>query len=113
MATEIFTWTPVGPSAEGDITLRARSVQFGDGYSQAVADGINNKVGSWPLRFVGDRDTIRAIADFLDRHAGATSFYWTPPLEEQGRYRASKYSPGPMVKGLYSLSVTFQQVFAP
>lgn len=113
MATETFTWTPIGPGAQGEISLRTRSVQFGDGYSQAVADGINNKVGSWPLRFVGDRDKIRAIADFLDRHAGATSFYWTPPLGEQGRYKAAQYSPGPEAKGLYSLSVTFQQVFAP
>lgn len=113
MATETFTWQPAGPGAQGDIDLRVREAKFGDGYSQAVPDGINNKVQQWPLKFVGDRDTIKAIASFLDRHAGATSFYWTPPLGEQGFYKAAKYSSGPEAKGVYSLSATFQQVFRP
>lgn len=113
MATETFGWRPAGPSAQGEITLRTKTVQFGDGYSQAVADGINNVVGSWPLKFVGDRETIQAISDFLDRHGGAKSFYWTPPLRAQGRYRANNYTPGPEAAGVYSLSVTFQEVFAP
>ncbi|RLK45944.1 phage tail protein [Cupriavidus plantarum] len=113
MATETFTWQALGPSVQGDIKLRTRSVQFGDGYGQAVPDGINNRVGSWPLKFVGDRETIRAICDFFDRHAGAKSFFWTPPLGEVGRYRVTEYTPGPEAKGVYSVSTTFQQWFTP
>ncbi|KWR80352.1 MULTISPECIES: phage tail protein [Cupriavidus] len=113
MAIETFTWQASGPGAQGDVTLRVRGAQFGDGYAQAVPDGINNKVEAWPLQFVGDRDTIKAIRDFLDRHAGATSFYWTPPLGEQGRYKVARYALGPAAKGVYTLSATFQQAFAP
>ena len=113
MATRTFTWQPAGPGAHSDTTLRTRDVQFGDGYGQSVRDGLNNKVQQWPLKFVGDRDTIKAIMNFLDQHAGATSFYWTPPLGDLGFYKAAKYSSGPEAKGVYSLSVTFQQVFRP
>lgn len=43
MAVETFTWCPmVEPTVT--ITQRVMKAQFGDGYSQAVGDGINNKV---------------------------------------------------------------------
>ncbi|WP_020201864.1 phage tail protein [Cupriavidus sp. WS] len=113
MATETFTWQAAGPSAQGDVTLRVRSAQFGDGYKQVVADGINNKVQSWPMKFVGSRERILAIQDFIDQHAGATSFYWTPPLGQQGLYQVAKYTPAVEAAGVYSLTATFEQAFRP
>lgn len=113
MATETFTWKAAGPSVQGDVTLRVRTAQFGDGYKQSVADGINNKVQSWPMRFIGTATRIAQIRDFLDRHAGYKSFYWTPPLGVQGLYRAPKYTPAVEAVGVYSITVTFEQAFAP
>lgn len=112
MSTETFTWRPLA-GAQGDVILRTLSARFGDGYQQDAADGINNKVQSWPLRFVGDADFIEAIQDFLDRHAGAKSFYWTPPLGVQGRYKVKQYSPAAQAGLVYALTATFEQAFAP
>ena len=43
MAVEIFNWSPrINP--QGRTKFRVLSAQFGDGYGQTAADGINNKV---------------------------------------------------------------------
>ena len=47
MALERFTWA-TEKGAEGEITQRVRSKQFGDGYEQSVEDGLNNRSQSWP-----------------------------------------------------------------
>jgi len=112
MAIETFKWRPIG-SPQGTTTLRRLTAQFGDGYRQAAADGINAKVQSWPLQFVGDKGEAQAIIAFFDRHAGFRSFLWTPPLGEQGYYEVVQYSPTPVGGPVYTVSATFQQVFKP
>lgn len=111
MEKETFEWSPrVNP--RGQVKLRTLEAKFGDGYTQAAADGINNKVQSWPLEFVGTEALIGEIIAFLDRHAGYRSFLWTPPLGNEGRYRASEYDAVALGGGgMFSLSVTFQQFF--
>jgi len=113
MAKETFTWQAAGPGAQGDVTLRIRSARFGDGYSQEVADGIHNKIQNWPMKFSGTKARVLQIQDFLDRHGGYISFYWTPPLGVQGLYKAKKYTPAVEAAGVYSISATFEQAFAP
>jgi len=110
--TDVFSWRPVG-TPSGTSTFRVRKAQFGDGYSQEVADGLNNKVQSWPLQFAGYKAAITPIAAFLDAHAGYMGFFWTPPLGVQGLYKASEYSLTPEGGDFYTLSVTFEQKFAP
>ncbi len=112
MQKETFNWSPrVNP--RGQVRLRTLEAKFGDGYTQTAADGINSKVQSWPLEFVGTEQKIGEIAAFLDRHGGFRSFLWTPPLGGEGRYRATEYDPVALGAGLFSLSVTFQQTFGP
>ncbi|USE81159.1 phage tail protein [Cupriavidus gilardii] len=113
MAIETFSWRAAGPSAQGDVILRTRSAQFGDGYKQVVADGINNKQQTWPMKFVGDAARIRSIMDFIDRHAGYKSFYWTPPQGVQGLYRIAQYTPAVEAAGVYSCTASFEQAFHP
>jgi phage-related protein len=59
---------------------RVLNHQFGDGYSQRTADGINVNNVSWNLTFnnrtIAD---ITAIVSFLEDKAGSTIFQWTPP----------------------------------
>lgn len=112
MSTLTFTWKTTAATS-GPITLRTRKAQFGDGYSQEVQDGLNNKVGSWSIACVGSKDEMQAVADFLDARGGAESFYWTPPLGVQGYYRCATYTPGYQGGDVYTISGTFQQVFAP
>ena len=70
-----------GRSSGYETTLRSLIAQFGDGYKQVAADGINTASRRWrlvtePLE-TADYDTVDA---FLRDNAG-TTFTWTPPLE--------------------------------
>lgn len=112
MTVQTFAWRPLA-GAQGNVSLRTRSAQFGDGYSQDVPDGLNNKVQSWPLQFSGRKATIQAIQDFLDDHAGARAFYWTPPLGKQALFLVKQYSPMAGRGGIYTISATFEQAFRP
>ncbi|SAK69456.1 phage minor tail protein [Caballeronia pedi] len=108
-----FTWSPL-VGAEGTTHYRVRTVQFGDGYSQAVPDGIRNIADAWPLRFVADGSEIKAIRAFLDSTRGSEPFYWTPPLRTRALFRVDAQQ-GVQTRalggGLYSLGVTFKEVF--
>ena len=109
---ETFTWSPrVG--AQGSTTYRTLKAQFGDGYAQEVADGINNEVQVWPLQFVGKEAYVQPILGFIRRHKGASSFLWTPPLGAPGFYKAGALELLALGAGNFQVSVTFQQVFRP
>jgi phage-related protein len=111
---DLFNYCPV-PDPTGTTTLRVRKAQFGDGYVQAVADGIHNVVHNWPLVFRGTAATMGAIAAFIDAHAGATSFLWTPPAPGavQGYYTCETYTVQANGANVYTVSATFQEVFHP
>lgn len=110
--TQIFKWAPI-IDMTGTVTDAVKAAQFGDGYGQTSEDGINNRKDSWPLTFVGDTYRIKQIQDFLDWHKGAKSFFWTPPLREPGRYLASARAVNPNGGGIFTLTVTFTQTYAP
>lgn len=112
MTTQTFTWAPrLDPT--GTSTYRVRTAQFGDGYKQTVADGINNKTQSWPLSFNGKSSKITPIRDFLDARMGYQSFYWTPPLGTQGLYKCASHTLHHMGAGNYELNCVFEQSFQP
>lgn len=110
MAIETFTWSP-RLNANADTTFRVRTAQYGDGYSQVSADGINPKKDNWDLNFVGTEAYITAIKGFLDRHAGSKSFRWKPPLSPLGLFRCKTYKPTATGGNNYSLSATFEQAY--
>lgn len=112
MALETFTWA-TEKGAEGEITQRVRTQQFGDGYSQSVEDGINNRSQSWPVTFTGAKARTQAIMMFLDRHKGARAFLWTPPLGELGLYKCNGYKPVHRGGSVYAINATFEQTFHP
>jgi phage-related protein len=96
----------------GTATLLVRKAQFGDGYQQKAQDGINNRSSSFNVAFVGDAPKISAIMAFLDAHAGATPFLWTPPLRPQLMFTCETYSEPTKDGTVYSMSATFDQFFA-
>lgn len=111
MSRETFSWRSIN-SPQGEVKFRRTVAQFGDGHRQAVGDGINNRMQSWPLQFQGNAEELAPLLAFLDRHEGVKGFYWTPPLGVQGVYEAVGYSPVPIGGGLYTLTTTFQQIAA-
>lgn len=111
MAIETFSWCP-RINAEGEVNYRTRTGQQGDGYEQVVGDGINTKLMSFDLSFVGDDAYISAIVTFLDLHAGTKSFQWKPPLYPLGLYRCAGHKPVALGGGKYSLTATFKQSFS-
>jgi len=110
--TQVFSWQP-SLGVTGSTKFLTRTAQYGDGYSQVVADGINNKADTWPLTFVGDDTKIIAIKAFIDSLQGFRSFYWTPPLRPQGLFRCAGYSEHPEGNGISTLTATFNEVFNP
>jgi phage-related protein len=112
MTTPTFTWTPVAKPT-GSATYSVLTAQFGDGYKQTAANGINNKSQSWPLSFIGTAATVTPIRDFLDARAGYQSFYWTPPLGTQGFYKCPSHNVRHLGGDAYELTATFEQSFQP
>lgn len=76
-----FTWTPdFGASAA--YKPRVRTAQFGDGYQQRVADGINTGQDAWNLTFaIRTNSEAAEILAFLNARGGVEAFDWTPLLE--------------------------------
>jgi phage-related protein len=112
--TDTFSFpVNVTKNTTGATTLRVKGVQFGDGYSQAAGDGLNNKSQSWPIECVGTDAQIKAIEDFLDAHGGHTSFNWTTPRGAQALFRCPSYNSVPLGGGIFQLTATFAQSFAP
>ena len=51
---------------------------FGDGYTQRTANGINHNKEEWNLSFTKRKDTeADAIEAFLETQGGSTAFLWT------------------------------------
>ena len=110
---EIFDFT-VDAGTNGATTFRVKKAQFGDGYTQRAADGINNSTRKWNITVADKYDLeIQPIKAFLDTHAGARSFLWTPPNGVQGRYVCESYNESPAIAGLTTLTAVFEESFAP
>lgn len=100
--------------SSGKIAYRVREVKFGDGYSLAVEDGLNNRVQSWTVTVKGGLADLQAVRAFYDAQAGATSFYWTPPGEPAPLlFRAKNVTINSLGGGVYTIAAEFEQVFKP
>lgn len=108
----------------GQVTHRTLKADFGDGYSQAAADGINTRLDSWNLAARGLwTETVEScanlgqpvlqIARFIDERKGYQAFNWTPPLGVPGLYRCDGYSMTKEGQGVVTLNFTFYKVYAP
>lgn len=108
MAT--FTWTP-DTGAEMTRAPRIRSVQFGDGYEQRAADGINADLRKYTLSFTGRSATdSTAILAFLETQGGVTSFDYTHPGDSSRKFVCKEWSASDDGYNLKGIRATFQQV---
>lgn len=80
------TFSPaIAPSPSGTSstdTPRTKVANFGDGYTQRAADGLNYQdrtaILSWPDL---TQAQFAAINSFFEAHSGGTPFFYTLPLE--------------------------------
>lgn len=113
MAT--FTWTAdYGYSRQTRPVVR--KVQFGDGYEQRLAFGLNTKPQVYSLTFSNrDNSESDAIEQFLFDRGGVESFDWTPP-QGGGLIKVVCDEPWertPVAYNLNTIQATFRQVFEP
>lgn len=110
--TTNFTW-PVQAKLAGAVKFAVLTAQFGDGYKQTAADGINNQSQSWSVVIRGSAAQVTPARDFLNARAGYQSFFWTPPLGAQGYYECKEYELHHLGVSNWELTATFEQVFQP
>ncbi|MNC36665.1 Phage minor tail protein [compost metagenome] len=106
-----FTW-----KAERDtdptINYRVIESQFGDGYKQTSADGINTKNEQYEVKVHAYETEAKLIMAFFDEHQGWKSFFWTPPLGKLSLYTCSNPKPTPQGGGLFVITGTFVKSFS-
>lgn len=104
-----FTWSP--QTASKTVTPRMRVSNFGEGYAQKTADGINNKPREWDLMFTGPRAYIDAIETFIEDNA-ALYFDWTDPDGLEGKWTCESWTRSPQGHiSVSMLTATFKQAF--
>lgn len=108
MAT--FTFTP-DQGVNLTKSPRVRNAQFGDGYQQRVADGINTQPRRWSLSFNRNSTDVASIEAFLVARNGVESFDWTPYTGSAGKWVCSEWTLTELSPDSQSLSATFTEVF--
>ncbi|MGI0119683.1 phage tail protein [Zooshikella sp. RANM57] len=105
---------PVSYGSSASTEFRVLEANFGDGYTQRAADGINNIRDTWSVTWE-NRDTadIFTLVKFLKARGGFQAFYWTPPGEVEPRKWICKAFDGPTPAGpdTYTLEASFKEVF--
>lgn len=106
----------IGPtqSASRSSATRVLRADFGDGYSQRAADGINSVRDTYTLSWEGLTRTDATTCDtFLRNRGGYEAFLWTPPGGSEKKWVCSEWQVRHATATLEHLSATFVEVFDP
>ena len=111
MAVQTFSWR-VERNITPSINYRVIETQFGDGYKQVSADGINTKDEQYAIRVNARTNVAKQIIAFFDFHNGVKSFLWTNPLGNLGLYTCADATPTYMGGDLYVITGTFVKSYS-
>jgi len=108
----VFTWrAEVASSGTGEFAMY--SSRFGDGYSQDVPAGQNNERQKWSVVVSGYGPQHRQVLAFL-RGLRGQPFQWKAPnTDALGWYKCVRYSQGDEGGDYWTLTMEFEQSFAP
>lgn len=114
MTLPTFT-PPVSPSPGLSDTpeLKLLKSEFGDGYTQATAAGLNHirrvVSASWDVLAREERDQI---ATFFRERAGYQPFYYRMPGDDTAeKWTVEQWSDTAIDGGCFSITATFRQSF--
>lgn len=100
-------------SSKADNACRVLRTDFGDGYSQRAADGINSLKESWTLVWEKISSTnYGTLISFFEGKAGYIAFTWTPPGESTSKtWICQKWSKEPAEVNYYNITAELERVF--
>lgn len=103
---------PVRPkTSSASVEVKTVSVDFGDGYSQVSADGLNaareTLALTWPVLTFAQAAQIHAFFKARD----AQPFWWSLPGEPARLWRCTKWT-RPFSAGTQSMTAELAEVFA-
>ena len=107
-----FFWKP-SYSANINKRPRVKSIRFGDGYEQRVADGINNNLNVIDITFENrDEREAAAILHFLEERKGTESFVFEPakPYDKASLYVCRNWDSNFVFYDNYNIKVQFEEV---
>jgi phage-related protein len=110
----IFDWAE-SDSSGVDYKPRIKSLQYGDGYEQRSADGMNPIAQRWQLKFDDvDNSIANDIIGFLVARGGWQAFDWTPKWATSAiRVVCKEWSRNIARGDLSNITCTFDQRFEP
>ena len=89
-----------------------KSVKFGDGYEQRVPTSLNSKPRKWEVLFASRPKAVAsAIEDFLEKCGGVSSFIWTPPHGNVGKWVCREWTATPTGPYTRTVTATFEEDF--
>lgn len=91
---------------------RILMAQFGDGYSQRQADGLNANPKVWSLKFENRSDSEADDIDaFLVARGGWEAFDWTDPDGDALKFVCREWSRVREQYNLNTVAAVFEQVY--
>jgi len=101
--------------SQPSVETRILKADFGDGYTQRAADGINNIIETWDLSWKNlQKNFANRLNNFFREKKGYISFKWIPPGEQSLKiWTCSSFSGMIPVPGneLFDFNATFRQEF--
>ena len=98
-------------------TPRVLKVQFGDGYEQRIAEGLNSSQESYQISYSNrPKAEIDDIAAFMDEKKGVTSFNYVSPDTNNGgettiKVVCDQYNLVYVSDSSYTFTATFRRVY--
>ena len=107
--------TTITPTFEGlskSTTVRVLKTDFGDGYSQRAADGINSLNREYSIEWVGSDTNIEALITHFEERAGYQSFTWTPAGESTSyKWTCEEWNRQHLTDDTQVLTASLKQVY--
>lgn len=114
MEEERLFYTPSFGSRPS-VETKVLKADFGDGYTQRAANGINSVIDKWELNWKNlESDYAIRIDNFFREKKGYISFLWTPPGETTAKiWSCPKFSGLIPVRGnkIYNYNASLKQEF--